>query len=494
MNIIDKVISAVNPQKGLERVKYKKAIEIYNSGYSNGGASYTRKSLSSFNATSLTAKEDINDNHTTLVQRSRTLYQTAPMATSAIKTTRTNVVGGGLTLKPNLDYKYLNMSEEQATKWKDNVKRHWDYFCESSECDIMGLDNFYELQQLAFINQLMSGDCFVLLPSIKTNNLYNLKIQLIEADMVDSPFSMNKNINKGVEIKDNRVVAYHIAENSNYNTTYKRIPVYGEKTGEKQVLHLMNRERVGQTRGVPILAPVIESLKQLERYTHAELVAAVVSGVFAVFIKTNSVDGETGEDDYDSDDEYERELSLGNGTISYLDKDQDITVANPGRPNQNFDGFVNSIVRQIGASLEIPSELLMKHFDASYSASRGALLEAWKMFKMHRKWFTNDFCQPIYEKWLSEAVAKGHVDAPGFFTDPIIKKAYCKAEWYGDSNGQLDPLKEVRASVERVKSGLSSYTKEAQELTGTDFNDNIDSLKKEQASLNEVFQTEKPPN
>lgn len=64
---------------------------------------------------------------------------------------------------------------------------------------------------------------------------------------------------------------------------------------------------------------------------------------------------------------------------------------NPGRPNTAFDGFVVAICRQIGAALEIPYELLVKNFNASYSASRGALLEAWKMFRMYRTWLANDF-------------------------------------------------------------------------------------------------------
>ncbi|WP_162803227.1 phage portal protein [Salmonella enterica] len=73
-----------------------------------------------------------------------------------------------------------------------------------------------------------------------------------------------------------------------------------------------------------------------------------------------------------------------------------------------------AICRQIGAALELPYELLVKHFTASYSASRAALLEARKMFRMRREWMVLSFCQPIYEEWLSEAVAKGRVIAPGF--------------------------------------------------------------------------------
>lgn len=51
------------------------------------------------------------------------------------------------------------------------------------------------------------------------------------------------------------------------------------------------------TARVPFLAPVIEALKQLGRYTDAELVAAVVSGMFTVFIEKESAssDGTFGE-------------------------------------------------------------------------------------------------------------------------------------------------------------------------------------------------------
>ena len=55
----------------------------------------------------------------------------------------------------------------------------------------------------------------------------------------------------------------------------------------------------------------------------------------------------------------------------------------------------------------IPYELLVKNFTASYSASRASLLEAWKMFRMRREWLIGNFCQPVYEEWLTEAVVKG---------------------------------------------------------------------------------------
>jgi lambda family phage portal protein len=179
-------------------------------------------------------------------------------------------------------------------------------------------------------------------------------------------------------------------------------------------------------------------------------------------------------------------MEMGNGTILALNQGETANAVNPGRPNTAFEGFIEAICKQIGTALEVPYELLLKRFDASYSAARASLLEAWKMFKMRREWLVHDLCQPVYETWLTEAVLKGRVIAPGFFDDPVIKAAYCRAEWHGPSQGQIDPLKEVSAAEKRVSNGFSNRAKEAQELTGTDFDSNIRLLKREQEQLREA--------
>jgi lambda family phage portal protein len=258
----------------------------------------------------------------------------------------------------------------------------------------------------------------------------------------------------------------------------------------------MNRERIGQVRGVPFLEPIIELTKQLGRYTEAEVTAAVVNGLFTVFIQHDGVESDAPigsmipeQEQVDRADEGTIELSYG--SVVDLGDGEKANAVQPSRPNANFDGFISSLCRQMGAALELPYELLLKHFTASYSASRGALLEAWKMFKMYRTWLSNDFCQPIYEEWLAEAVAKGRIKAPGFFGNPLIRSAYSKAEWNGPAQGQLDPKKEVDAAERRVLNGFSSRERESMEMNGSDFYRNIQQLRQEEILLKEVFGGEK---
>jgi lambda family phage portal protein len=234
----------------------------------------------------------------------------------------------------------------------------------------------------------------------------------------------------------------------------------------------MEPERPGQRRGVPILAPVMEKLKQLSRYSEAELMAAVVSGMFTAAITTPAPQTPLGRSippNQQVDTGDASDYQLGNGALLGLAPGEKLEAINPSRPNAGFEQFVVAVCRQIGAGLGIPYELLVMQFTASYSASRGALLEAWKRFKVGRAWLAAGLCQPTYEQWLEEAVARGYINAPGFFSDPLIRAAWCGAEWHGPTQGQLDPRAEVEAAQTRVENGFSTRTQETRELTGGDF-------------------------
>ena len=498
MGVINRAVSAIAPQWALKRARARKGLQIMNTGYSHHGASITKKAFRGWFFGGGSHKEDIEDNLSVLRQRSRDLYMGVPLATGALKACRTNVVGQGLKLKSQIDHDFLGLTEDEARTLERQIEQEFALWADSTACDIERLDTFSELQQLAFLNWLMSGDVLVTLPTTKRPCMpYDLRIRLIEADRLSNPYSeFSPRIIGGVEVNDmGEVVAYHISTQHPLSwqyseTKWTRVEAYGEKTGRRNVLHIMNRERIGQRRGVPFLAPVIEALKQLGDYTEAELVAAVVSGLFAVFIqKKEDSDGDpvTGvNDDEQIDSDDESTVELAPGAVQYLLEGEEANAVTPGRPNSNFDPFVTSICRQIGAALEIPYEILLKHFTSSFTASRGALLEFWKMVKMYRNWLANDFCQPIYEEWLAEAVAKGRIAAPGFFADPLVRRAYCGAEWNGPAQGLLDPVKEVNAAERRVKNCFSTTEREAAEMNGSDFYRNAQQRKQEIKIMQEV--------
>ena len=265
-----------------------------NKGYGEAGASWRKRAVKGFNAPSGSSHEDIDFNNYTLRQRSRMLYMAAPVATSAIKTNRTNVVGVGLRLKSRIDREVLGLTPEQAEEWQKTTEREFNLWAKDKRaCDATGMNNFYGLQQLALVSWLLSGDCIGLIKQYPVTRLlpYSLRVHLIESDRIATPggygsggsvtYTTGRNpdngntIYDGVEVDSNgMVVAYHIRSNYPFElgaptTTWARVLAYQEHTGLPNVLHIIDTERPDQYRGVSYLAQVIEPLLQIRRYTES---------------------------------------------------------------------------------------------------------------------------------------------------------------------------------------------------------------------------------
>ncbi len=483
-------------------------------GYSDAGASLTKRALKGFIAQSGAPNEDIDFNNKTLRQRGRMLYMASPIASAAINTNRTKVVGPGLHMKCAINRDILGLSDEAARDWQRKTEAEWKMWAEQKDnCDALGMNNFYELQQLAIKSWLMSGDIFAVMKRYDKTQLnpYTLRIHLVEADRISTPTEFLRgfapsltngentdNGNKiydGVEVnKDGKVVAYHISnvypgQTTSEDKTWQRVEARGKLTGLPNILQVMDAERPDQYRGVTYLAPNIETLLQLRRYTESELMAALVQSFLTAWITTETdntdfplnetgsgdIDGIPG-DQPDNISESANEYEMGPGVINHLAPGESVTLGNPNIPTAGFENFVKTICKMVGASSELPYDVLIKEFNSSYSAAKGALEEAWEAFKMRRSWFINDFCQPIYECWLAEAVAIGRIKAPGFFDNPLVRAAWSCARWDGPAQTHLDPVKEATANEMLVAHGWKTNEQITREYYGGDWENNAETI------------------
>lgn len=485
-NLMDRVISAIDPVRGKNRFQARCSMALATGGGGYKGGKRKSRTMSGFGTTDNDADGDLLPDLAALRETSRSLTRNTPIAAGAVNTAVTNVVGAGLKLHSMIDRDYLNLDDEAADKLEEDFEREFNLWAIKPEnCDAASTLNFYGHQNMAFRSMLENGDVFYLLPmKERAGSSYKLKLKAIEADRVCNEDNKQDAAELAGGIKldsDGAPTAYHIAKK--HPGAYYRnanewnvIPAFGEKSGRRNVLHLFEQNRPGQRRGAPFLAPVIEALTQLGRYSDAELMAAVVSGMFTVFIHSESeLENDDGTPVASGED-----LEMGNGKIVYLDRDEKVDTANPGRPNAGFDPFVMSILRQIGSALEIPYELLIKHFTASYSASRAAIMEAWKMFKKRRQFIADYFCNPVYEAVITEAVIAGRLYAPGFLENSRIRAAYLGAVWVGPGKGQIQEKQEVEAAEKRVQAGFSTRAQETAEMNGGDWSRNHRQLKKEQ--------------
>lgn len=471
-NLLDKAIAYFSPKIAQRRMVSRATLALAG-GYT--GARVDRAALASWRTQAGSPTTDIISDLPALRARSRDQMRNAPIALGALNITNSHSVGTGLSCNPAINADLLGMSQDTAEAWQRDTRARFDLWAKSKDCTLDRRHDFFQAQGLDYRATKESGDTFVVTPLMQRNGQSMLVLQLVEADRVCNPDRKpdTTTLIDGVELSEEtgEAVAVHIAKQHPgdrlVKNTWTRVPVRGATTNRRNVLHITKSLRIGQVRGVPWIAPILEPLKQLSQYTDAELKAAVDSAVTSFFTK---MDPDAFSDLFDDEAkstlikkgaEWDGNLAGNNKVINLL-PGEEVQNFTPGRPNPQFDPFVLAILRQIGAALEIPFEVLIMHFQSSYTAARGAFMMAWKFFRMERDMVVTELCQPVYELWLENEVAEGRVRAPGFFADPLIKAAWSAAVWTGDGPGSVDPTKEVAAAEKRVALGIS--TKQAESI------------------------------
>lgn len=483
LNAIDRAIGWFAPRVAARRLVARQAIALA----SGGGYNAARRDRASMATASLfggSPETDVILDLPTLRARSREAERNHPVGAAAIGTTVSHSVGTGLSCNPRIDAAFLGLSEEQAKAWQDAARTRFLQWSGSKDCDLGRRQTFYEIQDLVLRAVLASGDTLVLTPLVQRrgDSLSRLALQTIEADRISNPGngSNTDTLTEGVECDSvtGEAVAYHVTNRHPGDmrggaVKWDRIEARGSRTGRLNALHVFKMLRPDLRRGVPILGPVLEPLRQVTKFAQTELDAAVNSALFALFAE---MDPKAFEETFteESQNKLVDRAAKWTGEIEScqlmnLLPGEKVTSPTPGRPNPEFDPFFRACVQQIGMAIGMPSEVLLMSYQASYSAARAALLMAWRMFMGWREFLRVNLCQPVYDLWLSEEVAAGRIFAPGFFSDPVVRAAWAGAQWVGDGPGSIDPEKEIGAAKGRVELGVSTLQAESQAFDGVDW-------------------------
>lgn len=415
--------------------------------------------------------------------RSRDLGRNNGVAKGILQTIIDNVVGTGLRLSAMPDYKALGQTKGWANTWRANVQSRFQaYWCTTAihSADTLNGD---QLAALALRSQLENGDGAGILDWLPdAGDGFATKVKVFESDRLSNPFGeMDSPILRGgvkLDLATGAPIGYYI-RNAHPGDAYLagmagQFPAWEfvprkTSSGRLRVLHAFDAERPEQHRGKPLLVAVLPLFKQLARYMDAELAAAVVNGMIAGIIETPMLmedlvamfgDSDTGRDAY-LKMRRDHAVPLESGSLIPVAPGDKVQPFLPQRPASGFAAFIESILRTVGASADLPYELVLKDFSkTNYSSARAALLEAWRAFLRRRDNIGSQWCDPIYACWLEEQVNTGAVDAPGFYEN---RAAYQRCAWVGPGRGAIDPLKEAMGAQVSVDAGFSTLERECAE-------------------------------
>jgi lambda family phage portal protein len=464
------------------------------------GASLTSRELSSWLPSWRSADAELLPELSTLVARSRDLDRNHGLAWGGIQALLDNIIGVGLRLNARPNYVSLGLSKSWAEGWSRDVEAAWRDYAATTAVDAAGELTFHELTSLVLRTVLTSGDAVALpLWLEQAGRPWATAVQLIDPDRLSNPGNGpdRANLRRGIEIdRLGAPVGYWVRSThpGDYYTgeppagpSWARIPA-STWWGRRTCLHIRERTRVGQSRGAPLLAPVLATFHMLDLYERSELQAAVVNAMIAAFIETpldqDSILQLIGEDE-EAYLQKRKEWTprLKGGSILPIFPGDKLSPFTPNRPSSAYDGFTNNILRRIGATLGLPLELLTKDFSqTNYSSARAAMLEARRLFMSRRQWLGSAWASPVYELWLEEAVERRLVDAPSFYAQ---RSAWARCEWIGPGTGAIDQLKEAQAQAVRLKSGTTTFEQIYAEAGG-DWEEAMEQRAREKARMAEL--------
>ena len=412
----------------------------------------------------------------TIRDASRRLVRDDAHAAAAIRVKVDNVVGAGINVQAAVQAGEAGISESEAQQFNESAEANWRAWC-ASNCDGSGHGDFHDLTRLIYQTRLVDGESFVHQTSIDRDGVPTMALELVDADRIDSDhYDGRSPVRNGVQLDANGratgywVRPYHPDDLSHSpDVSDNEATLVAAKVGHGFGLaHIFERQRPGQTRGVPLITPALPLFEHLHHYLDSEIIAARVNSNFAMYVR-RPVDPDTDPNIVAEFDDYEAGTggaserfleSSSPGTIEYLNPGEEIQSFSHNRPGTTFDPFVMRLLRAIAAACNLPYELILKDFaKMNYSSARVALLEARRGFDCDRGHLVGSFVRPTYETVTRDAMEAGRLPISleaGRSAAPFLRARFIPAPY-----GLVDPTKEIAAASESIKANLSTPDQEA---------------------------------
>jgi lambda family phage portal protein len=422
--------------------------------------------FSSWNTHSQTADKEISNNLSTMRARSRDLVRNNDYAKKYIRMVKTNVIGhGGIGLQVRSKDPKGTLDRTANTI----IENAWWQWGKKGNCDVTGKHSWRDFQNL-FI-QSIAQDGEVLVRKIFDKKT-GLKLQLIEADHLDEKYNDEiKRISMGIEYDAwGKPIAYHVFTKHPSGTNIAGIE--RERIPAEEIIHGYRPDRVSQGRGVPWMHSAMTRIKMLDGYEEAELTAARVAASKMGFYTSPAGEQYTGDD---KDAAGNPITDAEPGVFEVLPEGWGFQAYDPQHPTSAFKDFEKAILRGIASGLDVSYNYLANDLEGvSYSSIRAGVLDERDMWRDVQSWVVETLCDDVFTDWLRNSILVGYINLPMNKFDKFNAPIWNPRGW-----AWVDPLKDIRASIEAINAGLKTASQVAMEQ-GMDIEEIYEQLSLEQ--------------
>lgn len=419
--------------------------------------------------TSASANQEARADIRELRRRARALFRDDPYVNGLVREYVQNVIGQtGITLMPKNDGK----DGEPAEKPNKALSDAWEDWSHPENTSTDGVLSWVEMQGQIVESLVVDGEVFIRKHRAFKND-YGFALELIDPDQLN--ILQNKDADRngnqivmGVELdKWHRPVVYHFLERHPAEAGRKdTVPVPAD-----EVIHLFKRKRIGQTRGVTFLAPIIFRLHMLGAYEDAEVTAARIGASKVGFFETDPQHL----DSFEAPAPGEKiTLDVAPGAMEQLPPGMKFVGWDPQHPNHGYKEFVGAVLRSIAVGVGVAYTTFTGDLSGvNYSSIRAGLLSERDMWKAMQTWLAEHLHRPVFNDWIEYAILTPKLSLPS-----RIAERWKDVTWKGRGWKWVDPYNEARSNEMQIALGVQSRQRLCAEM-GVDFEETLKDLKRE---------------
>jgi lambda family phage portal protein len=466
---LDALISAVSPGWAASRERSRLRALAFRQAYEAAETTHLRRQQRDFGS----ANAIVSRTGVALRNHGRHLDRNHDIISGGLSTLAQNIIGPtGINVVPtpcDADGKVVEAVVDQLmplyADWSKRPEVTWTHDWASS-------------QRLLARTWLRDGEAMAqelrgFVPFLDHGTIVPFSLELLEPDIfpldLDDPA---RRILQAIERTAwNRPVAYHAykthpgdADGAFAHDT-KRIPA-------DLIRHLRLVDRIGQMRGISLLASTFTRIEDLKDYEESERIAAKIAASFAaVIIKGDpTMYPETGSGG-------DRAMRMQAGMIfDNLRPGEDVKTIDSKRPNPNLEPYRNAQLRAICSPMRISFSSFAKNYNGTYSAQRQELVEQYGAYGVLAYEFVSQMLRPVYERFVSIAIASGELILPKGMTPAMA----VSADYLPPPMPWIDPVREVTGLRAQVRAGFRSAGSVIAERGGRMY-DTFEAIQRERA-------------
>lgn len=411
----------------------------------------------------------LRSQHSTIRDRAREQERNSDLARSFIRLVLNNVVGDAGIIH-RADVRKPDGAPDEIIN--DQIEAAFRAWGTRQYCTVSEEYCLWELDRLVLRSAVRDGVCLVRIWTGPSEGPWGFRLQPLEIDYLAVDLTQytrqdGTTIEDGIE-RDSRgrVTAYYLWQSRpghGVNTTNRvlRVPA-----GE--IIRVMMPDRIAQNVAPCWWASSMSRIRHLSRYEEAEVVRARIAACKMGFIKPQAPD------DYLGNNE-DMTINVSPGNFEKLPPGCEVEAWNVEAPSSNYDAFLKTNSRQIAAGMGVSYESLTGDRESvNFSSIRSGVLEDRVQYKVLQRWYTENFRETWYRRWLEMAILTGKLPLQIEDLDRLSAVV-----WRGRRWDWVDPGKDLLATEKAIGLGLKTREEVLSEQGDKDWMDTMEQLAKE---------------